>query len=609
MSKKVWIVVAVMAAIYMWNEFDSPLKWERQYRRVRTKLMRTGEWHEAQRASLALLATADYNQKARAELLARQVEVLAGDREPQPSKDFSLAITGAKRWKDARGRAVFVSITNKGDETLYVRASDFFARADTGTVPASPRWGIGDPARPIPPGDVLTGAVGFYPAPTHYSQPMDILYIDRKRYAHASAPRCYDKLATAADAIVRVVPLKDSYLAADAQDLLRDGERCEYDNNWQDAIAKYQESLAIYDREEPRQRIAAIQQLLRGLKFEAQEEWAQAAEAYRAAGACANQEFVRKHLAQVEATPLYRKCMAEAARLEEAGDEAAALAQYEAAIRHARAGGIRTDAEAKAETLRLDMPRRVGRRKRRMTQLLEEMLLRKQYAGVLLACRFYETDPGYRGFTALLSSYRDLAKEKRAGAKSPPKQVLVDRVRLRNGQVRTGQIVSRTDDTIALRVRSGYTTKTLAIGMHEIAEIKRGPLDPQEVRNQAAIDLFAQALKKMSRAQELDAADLIGRIVFDYGQTTFARDPEQQKKLVDEVLPDIAGRLGHTLAQMQRRIVPLAEERADFDRHRCPQCKGTGRGPCAMCGGTGRLPAADDKPILQGERPGAAPAP
>lgn len=247
------------------------------------------------------------------------------------------------------------------------------------------------------------------------------------------------------------------------------------------------------------------------------------------------------------------------------------------------------------------MPRRISRRRRRMTQLLEEMLMRRQYAGVLLACEFYAAQPAYRQLIGLLSSYRQLAEEGRAKRKSAPKQVLADHVRLRNGQVRTGQIVSRTNDTIALRVRRGYTTKTLAIGMHEVEEIKRGPLDPQVARNQEAIDLFVQALKEVGRKHELNAVDLIGRIVFDYGKTAFAGNAEQQKQLIDDVQPDIADRLGHTLEQMRRGIVPLAEERVDFDKHRCPQCKGTGRGPCPMCGGTGRLPAPDDKPAHMGE--------
>ena len=594
-------------------------RWERDFARARNVYIATGRLDKAKSIVRRLLPAAAQNQKPRAELLHRQIQILEGPDQYAVSPDVDLIIHGGRVWRTVVERVVLVSVVNSGKEPIIVRGADFFARAKGSLGCSNTECDVGIEPTRLKPRHVLNGAVVFSKPPVSPRESMEILYVGPTRFARAYVGPGLDRFLGGPEGRLRVRAADTADVLPQARQPAALGERFEREQSWTQAIEQYERSLQALDTPEVRARVAALKQLLRGLALEAQEDWAGAAEAYRQAAACSNREFVEARRACVKQMPLYLAAMEKARALEESEDEQAALAAYDEARNHAAAGGIKSDVEAKMHFLRTDMRRRRERRWRRMAQVLLALKDNKLPHAMLFACDFYEQGPGYRAFADAIAASRQAAEQMRAEPE-PFKAIELDCVVLNNGDEHLGEVLSRSGDTLAMKVRRGIQAQTLAFTAEEIKSVTKKQVSAQQVKEWAARDLFADVLRQLRARREAAAADLIARLASEFADTEFIKDTDEQAKLSDAIASEQATRVGRTLEEMTRNIVPLVEECADFDVHRCKRCKGKGwvacpdcrgarqpnaacprcRGakkiPCDECAGAGRFPAKEDLP-------------
>ena len=395
-------------------------------------------------------------------------------------------------------------------------------------------------------------------------------------------------------------------------DLIAEGENAERGEKWDEALERYEMSLMLLDRMETRAKVRAVRHIQTAIEFEREQKWPRALDAYQLASVdCSHKDFVQARMKYCGKMEPYAKAYEEGKRLEAASAWEDALAAFAKAQEHAAAAGIESDVAQRIKNLwaRLEQGQaqalvqgrkqqlRDGAQKlgleKRMDRLLRVLAEQEKHRAVLLACEFYADSADHAGFARAIKAARALAAEAREAdrAAHPIERGsrTFDCLTRKDGRKHRGKLLGKDARTYTFRVMDGPIQATLRLAAKDVAAVEQRTLSARQVLDAQALAILGEALDLLKDHRALEAAELIGRLCLDYFDAPLLRDEIRQKDIFEQRAPGCVEQVGHSLSQARRRIVPIAEERADFIEHRCPECNGEGLAPCPTCRGKGTV--------------------
>lgn len=386
--------------------------------------------------------------------------------------------------------------------------------------------------------------------------------------------------------------------------LIRAGAKHESRCQWAAALEQYEESARLDDQPETRAKIRAVRYIQTALELEKENKgWDRAAGAYRLALAdCANKEFVQRRINYCECIEPFTKAYEEGKALESAGQWQQSLSAYRESEGHAAKGDIESDLAERIKAVEAKLAAALAKERRlktRMGRLLGMLVDQKKWRGALLACAFYSASPEHAEFAATIEATRVVAaKAAEADRAAHPLRAegqTFDFLVMEDGTERRGMLLDRGDRVCKFRVMERLGEQTIMEVMKNVARIEKRQVSAKQLLHEEALTLLEQAVEALKEKRTLETAELLGRVCLDYPDVPLGKDQVLQSQVLTLNNPEIGAQIGDTLEAARVRIVPQAEERADFIEHMCLDCRGEGQVACPRCKGQGSADAVCPK--------------
>lgn len=392
---------------------------------------------------------------------------------------------------------------------------------------------------------------------------------------------------------------KEEAVARRPLELVSEGEGHESRQDWSQALTRYEESLGLADRVETKARIRAIRHIQTAVELEKEKKWAEALEAYRlAAPDCANKTFVQQRVQYCTHIEPYLKAYEEGKSAEAASEWEKALAAYDRARDLAGQGGIASDVEQRIAVVRPHYDKGLGQQRQveaRMNRVLRMLAEQRKHRAVALACAFYAASPDHAKFAPAIEAARGVAMQAidadRAANPLKKESRTFDFIKLKDGKERRGKVVEKYDTGYKVDLMERVEKKTVMIALGTVDGVEQREVLGEQLLDEEATTMLERALELLRQKpnKALEAAELIGLVCLDHESVAFAKSEARQREVFRAKASELVDKLGDTMAQARKQVVPVAEEGADFIAHLCGGCEGNGAVICPRCEGKGEV--------------------
>jgi len=356
-------------------------------------------------------------------------------------------------------------------------------------------------------------------------------------------------------------------------DLDREGEAHEGREEWNEALACYQESLKLADRPETRAKVKAVQAVQMARRLEREGNWAEALKAYKLAlPDSGNKPFVEQRIQYCENIEPYTKAYAEANAAADVSEWRKALDAFARAGQFAANAGIETDAAARITMIRGTIQEKERARareellKKKMVCLLEALHKQGKHRALLLACDYYAASPEHAKHAAAIQAARQAAEKAVAADRAQHPADKAGRtfafLTKKDGTVFRGKVLQQDERVYRFQIMEPGRRATTMIAARAVASVEQREVSGEKLMNERAQEVLAEAFALIEKGDTLEAAERIGLLCLDYVDTAFFKDEAKQKIVFAAKASGLTPLIGSTLAEARRRIVPLAEVRA-----------------------------------------------